>query len=72
MPGLKCSSRQLYESLKQRNVLVVPGEYFFFGLDKSQDDWTHRNECLRITFSQSEQVVEEGLQIIGEEMRRNM
>jgi valine--pyruvate aminotransferase len=69
LPGLKCSSRELYERLKQRNVLVVPGEYFFFGLDKEKDDWAHRHECLRITFSQPEQVVRDGLQIIGDELR---
>ena len=69
IPGLKCSSREFYERLKQRNVLVVPGEYFFFGLGNENDDWAHRKECLRITFSQPEQVVREGLQIIGDELR---
>ncbi|MEZ5329838.1 MAG: valine--pyruvate transaminase [Verrucomicrobiales bacterium] len=70
IPGLKCSSRELYERLKKRDVLVVPGEYFFFGLDKDRDTWPHRHECLRITFSQPENVVREGLQIIGDELRR--
>ncbi|MGK0190730.1 MAG: valine--pyruvate aminotransferase [Verrucomicrobiales bacterium] len=70
LPGLKISSKELYQKLKQRNVLVVPGEYFFFGLDAAMNHWPHRHECLRITFSQPQQVVEEGLQIIGEELRQ--
>ena len=57
-------TRELYERLKARKVLIVPGEYFFFGLD---DDWPHSRECLRLNFSQPEQTVREGLQIIAEE-----
>ena len=30
--NLPISSRELYEKLKKRNVIVVPGEYFFFRL----------------------------------------
>lgn len=31
LEGLPITSRELYERLKARSVLVVPGEYFFFG-----------------------------------------
>lgn len=65
--GLPITDRAFYERLKARDVLVVPGSYFFFGLD---DAWAHRNECLRITFTQPPRVVEEGLAIIGEELDR--
>ena len=60
------SGRQLYQRLKRRQVLVVPGHYFFFGLE---EPWQHQHECLRITFSQSEKIVEEGLTILAEEVK---
>ncbi len=63
--NLPITSRQLYERLKQRDVLVVPGNYFFFGVD--DHDWKHRNECLRVSFTMSENTVREGFRIIGEE-----
>ena len=65
--GLKITTRELYERLKTRKVLIVPGEYFFFGL---QDDWVHAHECLRMNFSQPEAAVREGLRIIAEEAKR--
>ena len=65
---LPVSTRKLYERLKERNVLVVPGEYFFFGL--SDDDWKHRHECIRMTFTMPEKAVREGIGIIADEVRR--
>ena len=65
--GLKITTRELYERLKTRKVLIVPGEYFFFGLEQ---DWPHAHECLRMNFSQPEAAVREGLRIIAEEARR--
>jgi len=61
---LRITTRELYERLKAREVLTVPGEYFFYGL---AEDWPHRHECLRINFSGPAQTVREGLQIIAEE-----
>ncbi|OED42896.1 valine--pyruvate transaminase [Endozoicomonas sp. (ex Bugula neritina AB1)] len=65
--GLPVSSLELYERLKQRGVLVVSGHYFFPGIAK---DWTHQNECLRITFTRDNQTVERGLSIIAEEVNK--
>jgi valine--pyruvate aminotransferase len=65
-PELPITSRELYERLKSRKVLVVPGEYFFFGLNADQADWPHRRQCLRMTFSQSPEIVREGIQIIAD------
>lgn len=70
LPDLRITTRELYERLKAREVLTVPGEYFFYGL---REEWPHQHECLRINFSQPERTVREGLQIIAEEaalMRR--
>ena len=39
--------RELYERLKARKVLVVPGSYCFAGLE---EEWRHKRECIRITY----------------------
>ena len=64
--GLPISSGELYERLKQRKVLVVSGEYFFPGLAPG---WPHTRECLRVTYSQDPEDVEQGLGVIAEEVR---
>lgn len=63
---LPITTRELYERLKARGVLIVSGHYFFFGLDDV--DWKHRNECIRMTFTMDERTVREGIQIIAEEV----
>lgn len=65
-PGMSITARELYERLKARDVLVVPGHYFFFGLE--DEDWRHRRECIRVTFTMEEDVVREGLRLIAEEV----
>lgn len=67
-PGLPISSHELYQRLKKRQVLVVPGEHFFAGLPDQQ--WSHRRECLRISYAMDERQVAAGLQIVAEEVRR--
>ena len=64
---LPISSYELYERLKKRNVLVVSGHYFYPGLDDK--DWQHAHECLRLTYSMDEKVVEEAIKIIADEVR---
>ncbi len=66
-PELAIGSRELYRRLKERNVLIVPGDYFFYGL-APETEWRHRHQCIRITFSQSESVVAEGLKIMADEL----
>jgi len=66
-PGLPVSSAQLYQRLKERGVLVIPGHYFFPGL---AEEWTHKHECIRLTYSQATDVVEEGIAIIADEVKR--
>lgn len=62
---LPITAAELYQRLKRRKVLVVPGHYFFFGLDQP---WDHRDQCLRLTYSQDMNVVREGLEIIADEV----
>ena len=64
LKNLRLTARELYDRLKLRKVLTVPGEYFFFGLES---DWPHRHECLRLNFSGEPETVREGYQIIAEE-----
>ena len=67
-PGLPISSQELYERLKQREVLIIPGHHFFFGLEDI--DWPHRHECIRVSYAMAEAVVRDGLKVIAEEVRR--
>ena len=64
---LPISAQTLYERLKARRVLVIPGHYFFPGLD---EPWQHCHECIRISYAQAPEQVEAGIRIIGEEVRR--
>jgi valine--pyruvate aminotransferase len=63
---MKITSKQLYDRLKRRGVIVVPGEYFFAGQDV--DDWSHSRECLRINFARPEPELEIGFPILAEEL----
>jgi len=65
------SNQTLYERLKEKGVLIVSGHHFFSGLDSPEDmNWNHRNECLRITYSQDEILVQKGLTIIAKEIHQ--
>ena len=66
-PDLPIDSETLYQRLKQRRVLVIAGHHFFPGL---RDDWRHRYECIRVTYSQDPDSVREGIRIIAEEVRQ--
>ncbi len=66
-PGLRISSKELYHRLKKRGVLIIPGSYFFYGLD--EPDWKHRDECIRVSYAMDESVVRDGLKIIADEVR---
>jgi len=67
MENLSITSRELYLRLKQRGVIVVPGEYFFFGLE---EEWPHQTQCLRISYTQPKEAVAQGLEIIADEIIR--
>ncbi|MBP6880608.1 valine--pyruvate transaminase [Candidatus Saccharibacteria bacterium] len=64
--GIKITSIQLYERLKTRGVIVVPGEYFFAGQDV--DSWRHAHQCLRINFARPEKELEVGFSVLAEEL----
>ncbi|MBL4826724.1 MAG: valine--pyruvate transaminase [Spongiibacteraceae bacterium] len=63
--GLPISSQQLYQRLKKRGVLIVPGESFFPGIT---DQWSHKTECIRVSYAQDADVVKRGVEIIADEI----
>jgi len=65
--GLPITSQVLYERLKQRGVLIVPGHNFFVGIN---DEWTHKHECIRVSYAQDADRVQRGVEIIAEEVEK--
>lgn len=66
-PELPITSQELYERLKARGVVIVPGHYFFPGL---QGGWRHTQECLRMNYAGEPALLRRGIEIIGEEVHR--
>ena len=66
-PELPISSNELYRRLRERDVLVLSGHNFFPGLE---EEWPHRDECIRMTYSQDDSQVQRGIAAIAEEVRR--
>lgn len=61
---LPISDEELYEILKTRWVLFVPGNSFF------SDDSKHSRECLRISVTVSDEEIRESIQILAEEIKK--
>ncbi|MGL9724869.1 valine--pyruvate transaminase [Sodalis sp. (in: enterobacteria)] len=66
-PDLPISTDALYQRLKQRGVLMVPGHYFFPGLDQ---EWHHSHQCLRMNYMPEAEKIERGIAILAEEVAR--
>lgn len=66
-PGIPGGSTALYQRLKERGVLVVPGAQFFPGLDGA---WAHKDECIRISYARDDASVAMGMRLIADEVRR--
>lgn len=65
LQDLPISTQELYQRLKARHVLVIPGENFFIDIDPG---WAHTKECLRINYGQPEEQLRRGFSIIAEEL----
>ena len=75
LKGLSIPTMQFYCELKKKGVIVVPGEYFFFGDDTEHGlppvcEHPHFNKCLRINYAGDEEEVDEGIRIIAETYRK--
>lgn len=69
LKDIPVKSKEIYARLKKRNVVIVPGEYFFTGLKDKK--WKHIDECIRINFGAAPlEDVEQGIKIIAEEIRK--
>jgi len=64
--GLSIPTKELYQRLKAKGVLIIPGEDFFIGID---DNWQHKYECIRLSYAQDDVVVEQAVKIIADEVR---
>ncbi|MEG0866449.1 MAG: valine--pyruvate transaminase [Hafnia sp.] len=64
---LPISTEILYQRLKQRGVLMVPGHYFFPGLEH---EWPHTHQCMRMNYVPELDQIEKGVQILAEEVER--
>ena len=66
LQDLPITSKELYQRLKARGVLVVPGQEFFIGMD---DEWDHQHQCLRISYGADADSVRAGVKLIAEEAK---
>lgn len=64
---LPITTMELYNRLKARGVLIVPGEYFFIG---QEDEWDHAHQCLRMNYVQDDDAMQKGIKIIAEEVKK--
>ncbi len=69
MRDLGVTSMEFYRILKKRGVIVVPGEYFFFGGD-SFASHPHYSKCVRINYGCEDTLLEEGIRIMAEEAKK--
>jgi valine--pyruvate aminotransferase len=65
---LPIATMELYRRLKQRGVLVIPGEYFFIG--QPEQGWEHAHQCLRMNYVQDDEAMQKGIEIIAEEVAK--
>ncbi len=65
--ALPIPAQALYERLKARGVLVVPGHHFAIGSAEAE---RHASECIRVSFAMEDAVVEEGIAILADEVAR--
>ena len=59
LKDLPMTDWEFYQQLKQVGVIAVPGSTFFPGL---QEDWPHKQQCLRISLTATESEIAEAMQ----------
>lgn len=67
LKDLPISDWDFYQKLKQVGVIVVPGSSFFPGL---REEWAHKQQCLRISLTGSDQEIEVGMQRLAEVVKQ--
>lgn len=66
--GLPISTHTLYQQLKKNGTIILPGEYFFPGLEPDPN-YRHRQECIRMSYAQSDETLEKGIADISQYVR---
>ena len=71
--NLAITSTELYQRLKARNVLIMDGAPFFFGVEdnvlaSNSEFAKHTKECIRLSYCQSFDVIDAAVKIIAEEI----
>ncbi|MDF7649208.1 valine--pyruvate transaminase [Erwiniaceae bacterium L1_54_3] len=64
---LPISTEALYQRLKARGVLMVPGHFFFPGLEQ---EWPHTHQCMRMNYVPDAEQIERAVQILAEELEK--
>ncbi|SFO41015.1 valine-pyruvate aminotransferase apoenzyme [Candidatus Pantoea varia] len=62
---LPITTELLYQRLKARGVLMVPGHFFFPGLEQA---WPHTHQCMRMNYVPDAENIERAVQILAEEV----
>ena len=65
---LAINTTELYQRLKAKGLLVVPGKYFFPGQSGPSE---HGECCIRMSYAQSEQELRKGIDILAKELKAN-
>lgn len=61
--NLRISTQELYLRCKEKGLIIVPGEPFFYGLE--DPNWAHQSQCIRLSFATSETTLERGIKILS-------
>ncbi|PSB18545.1 valine--pyruvate transaminase [Phormidesmis priestleyi ULC007] len=63
LQDLPITDSEFYQKLKDVDVIVVPGSTFFPGL---REDWSHKQQCLRISLTGSDRDLETAMQRLAQ------
>lgn len=61
-PKSKLTSMDIYKKAKKKNLFIVPGEWFFYGLGKK---FNQSKNFIRLTFSRNLKEIEKGIDILA-------
>ncbi len=68
--GLPITVQQLYERCRDRGCYVNPGHHFFFALPPEDAGWKHQYECVRLSFTRTDEELDRGIRILADEIKR--
>lgn len=67
-PDLPITTAELYRRLKAQDTIILPGEYFFPGIE-DVEHYQHAHECIRMSYAQSDETLQQGIATIGRLVR---